>query len=346
MLSLHLIPETPPDGPPWACAEIRLLRPYKHRSIANKITVTTGRFVPTGRIDAVVLQRGGPVDFTLEAIVETVAEFKRRSARLIYDYDDDLLAEHPSPPVERGLEGLRPKVRFLLREADIVTVSTPALKQRLEGRLTEVAVWRNALDETLVPPLIFRQGRSGFGYFGTSSHLQDLMAIIGKLAISANRRGQKPSLELGGISDDTRLAKLIPHRLDIVMRQTVEYRRFHAMLARDARCAIGLAPLGAGAFNDAKSDIKALDYAAAAIPVVVSQAPAYSGMSEEIVARASISDFGEVAFALLEDEQRRHRMAIAAYDDLLQNRVLRKRATELFEIVEQVMDQSTIRSSP
>ena len=126
------------------------------------------------------------------------------------------------------------------------------------------------------------------------------------------------------------------------MRPTVEYQRFHAMLAHDAQCAIGLSPLIAGAFNDAKSDIKALDYAAAGIPVVVSDAPAYSGMGDDIVTRASVADFGEVAFALLEDELRRRRMATAAYDELLENRALRKRAPELFDLVGQVMDRSPV----
>ena len=344
MIDLHLIPEMPPDGPPWACAEIRLLRPYLHRSLSNRLRVTIGSSLVGEKPDVVVLQRGGPPHSTLSDIVELCAAAKAIGARIIYDIDDDLLAQHPSAPVERDLERMRPKVRFLLREADAVIVSNAVLADRLARYAHHVALWPNALDEALVPSLAFAPHGADLGYFGTNSHLQDLMAVINSLANAAGRGDKKPSFELCGISDDPRISGLLARRFD-VRRRPIQpnYSRFHSMLAIEASWAVGLAPLLSGEFNDAKSDIKALDYAAAGIPAVVSDACAYKHLDATTVARASIPEYGDAVFALLHDEARRRAIATAAHRDLLENRVLVKRAPELLTILQQVLDREPVR---
>ena len=113
MIRLHLIPETPSDGPTWACAEIRLLRPYRHPSNSNRLRVTVGRSLAGERPHLVVLQRGGPIGSKLSEIIELCAAIKAVGAKIVYDLDDDLLARHSSAAVERGLEDMRPRVKFL-----------------------------------------------------------------------------------------------------------------------------------------------------------------------------------------------------------------------------------------
>jgi glycosyltransferase involved in cell wall biosynthesis len=342
MIPLHLIPETPPDGPPWACAEIRLLRPYRHSSLANRLKVTLGRTLGGEKPAIVVLQRGGPVGARLPDIIELCSAIKAIGAKIIYDLDDDLLAPHPSAPVERDLEEIRPKVRFLLREADAVIVSNPVLSVRLQRRVSNVAVWENALDEALVPTLTKAPRNACLGYFGTHSHLRDLMAIVNSLATSAPQGSGKPKLELCGISDDPRIVGLVSHRFDVRRRPLqAHYSGFHAMLAA-SRWTVGLAPLLPGEFNDAKSDIKVLDYAAAGIPVVVSDACAYRHLDATIVLRAPIAEFGNAVFSLLHDEARRDEMTTAAHRDLLENRVLAKRAPDLLTILQKVLDRAPL----
>ena len=344
MIALHLIPETPPDGPPWACAEIRLLRPYRHSSLANRLKVTVGPTLAGEKPAIVVLQRGGPIGSKLPDIIELCATIKAIGAKIVYDLDDDLLAQHPCAPVERGLEEMRPRVRFLLREADAVIVSNRVLADRLQRRASHVAIWRNALHEALVPTLTDTPRNADLGYFGTNSHLPDLMAVVNSLATAAVPGGGKPRFELCGISDDPRIIGLLAHRFDVRPRPLqTHYSHFHAMLAAEARWAVGLAPLLPGVFNDAKSDIKVLDYAAAGIPVVVSDACAYQHLdATRVVVRASIAEFGNAVFALLRDEDRRREMAAAAHRDLLANRVLAKRASDLLTILQQVLDRAPL----
>ena len=225
-----------------------------------------------------------------------------------------------------------------------MTVSNSVLADRIRQRAAHVAIWRNALDEALIPPLADPPHNADLGYFGTTSHLQDLMAVINALATAAVRVSERPGFELCGISDDPRIAGLLARRFDVRQRPLeAEYRRFHVMLATEARWAVGLAPLLPGEFNDAKSDIKFLDYAAAGIPMVVSDACAYQHLdATRFVVRASIAEFGSAVFALLRDEDRRREMAAAAYWDLMENRVLAKRAPELLPILQGVLDRAPL----
>lgn len=342
MIHLHIIPETPEHGPPWACAEIRLLRPYGHVSLSRRLSLTTGPRLPSGRVDAVVTQRGGPVGATLPEIVELVAALKSRGIRLVYDLDDDLLATHPSPPVERFLESMRPKVRYLLREADLITVSTPMLSMRLGVGRSDVQVWPNALDEALVPALRHTRPGADIGYFGTNSHLQDLMAVASDLSASASRQSKRPTAEFCGVTDDPRIGAILGHSMTVSVRPTQgDYSKFHLMLANEAQWRVGLAPLSPGPFNDAKSDIKALDYAAAGIPVIASNVTPYAdAANHETIILASPGGFGEAAFRLLNDEGERTRLATAAHCHLMERRVLAVRVESLFSMLEQALNQA------
>ena len=290
------------------------------------------------------MQRGGPIGSSLSDITDLCAAIKAIGAKIVYDLDDDLLAQHPSAPVERGLEDMRPKVKFLLREADAVDrfrfrarrshKAARTTCRNLEERARRGA--RSAIDGGA--------RKADLGYFGTSSHLQDLMGVINSLATAVVRGREKPRFELCGISDDRRIAGLLAHCFDVRHRPIPEhYSRFHTMLATEARYAVGLAPLLSGVFNNARSDIKVLDHAAAGIPVVVSDACPYQHLdATRSVVRASITEFGSAVFALLRDQDRRREMAAAAHSELMGNRVLAKRAPDLLLILQQVLDRAPL----
>lgn len=317
------------------------MRPYRHRSLADKLNVSYGNSLPASRIDLVVLQRGGPVNSRLQDIIALVAQLKTRGAKLIYDLDDDLLATHPSNEVEAFLESIRPKVRFLIREADAVTVSTTILAKRIAKLNTNIYVWQNALDEQLVPPINHTQSTIDVGYFGTNSHLQDFMCIIGGLARSSVEKDEQLNMELCGISDNSRVANVILNRIHIKPRPVQgEYRHFHAMLATEARWTIGLAPLLKNEFNDAKSGIKALDYAAAGIPAIVSDVNAYSEYdNNKTIIRVPTENIAETVIELLKDKDRRRYLAFNAYHNLLDNHILAVRTGGLLLMVNRVLDE-------
>jgi glycosyltransferase involved in cell wall biosynthesis len=338
MIRLHLIPETPDDGPPWSCAEVRLLRPYRHAALAGRFEVTQGRRLPPGRIHVVAMQRSGPAGATQAEIEELLRAIRSRGARLVYDIDDDLLSTHPVAGVERYLATQRPRIRFLLREADLVVASTAALAARLAPFNARRVVWRNALDDALVPRTTPAEGGRRIGYFGTLSHLPDLMAIVASLerAIPSSRGA---AIELCGIAEDPRLRLLFAGRMATTLRPVQgDYARFHRMLATEAAWAAGLAPLRDGHFNRAKSDIKALDYAAAGIAPVVADHAVYADWPDgETALRAAPERFGEAAARLLDDEALRIGIARRARAYLLERRVLSVAAPALGAAVDEML---------
>lgn len=339
MIRLHLVPETPQTGPVWSCAEIRLVRPYRHASLRALFEVTQGHALPPGRIDVVVLQRGGPVGADLGSIVALVRELRARGAKLVYDIDDDLLGRHPVPAVESVIALWRPKIRFLLREADLVVTSTVTLAERLRGFGPRIVVWPNALDERLVQATVASDPSAEIGYFGTFSHLPDLMTVVGSIdAAAAGMAGAR--FELCGISDDPRLHGLFAPNLRTLMRPIVgNYADFHAMLANEAAWRVGLAPLADSVFTRAKSDIKLLDYAAAGIATVATAHPVYADWTDgETVMTATPDSFGAAVARLLADAEVRRVLAARAREKLLDTRVLARTAPALGAAVQTALE--------
>lgn len=337
MIRVHLLPEMSGEGAAAACAQIRLLRPYQHASIQGQLNISAGVRLPPGRLDVVVTQRGGPFESTLDDVVALVREIRRRGAKLIYDLDDDLLAPHPVLSMEIGLRPHRPRIRFLLREADLVTISTPVLRERVAMVARRCAVVPNGLDEALIPSLEPDRCGAEIGYFGTLTHMPDLMAVLGAVERTATRDGRALRFELCGVSDDPRLGRLSGDNLWVKHLPEVEtYDDFHATLARDA-WQIGLAPLERGVFNDAKSDIKILDYAAAGIAVVAADSPVYAGWDVACIERVPHDRFDEALARLLADDSHRAALARNAYDHLLQARTLAQIAPQLPGLLEMIL---------
>ena len=339
MIRVHLVPETPDVGPAWACAEIRLLRPYGHDSLKDLFQVSSGPMLPSGRLDVVVLQRGGPVDAEFPEAFSIVTESRRRGARIIYDIDDDLMCTHPVPEVEAKLEMNRPKVRMFIREADAIVTSTERLAERLRRIHPRVFVWENALDERLVPPYTPPATAGIVGYFGTNSHLRDLLSVCFELATLSIRQCTFSHLELCGISEDGRIQNLFRNALKTkCIPPQGDYSRFHGHLVQ-AGWSVGLAPLTNTPFNAAKSAIKLLDYAAASIPVVACDAAPYRDFRSGVtLLRVEASAFAEAVMSLLEDREQAARLALAAHDNLLEEHTLRSRASEIRTIVETVVN--------
>ena len=342
-MRLHLIPETPLTGPVWACAEIRLLRPYQHPWMRRHGEVSTGSRLPVERVDAVVVQRGLAPWATLEDAAALVRDVRRRGLKLIYDLDDDLLSSHPSPAVERVIAPARPKIRLLLREADAVIVPAVPLADRARALNPCVFVWPNAIDESLARAARPSDAQTGegadIGYFGTTSHLPDLLAVLECLEMALTGLPARPAMELRGISDDPRLAGLFAARCDVrLLPVDGDYPSFLAGLQSRAPWKAGLAPLTDTVFNRSKSDIKFLDYAIAGIAGVYADCPAYASVLDgQTGLKAPLSGFGAAVRRLLEDHDLRRHVRATARQHVMDHRTLNHCVPALWDILRQVL---------
>ena len=340
-LHVHILPETPQTLPLWVCAQLRLIKPLTHPSVSNWLNASyslDGK-LPSGRIDAVLLQRRGWPGLTLHGAQLLVREVRARGAKLIYDIDDDLLCSHPIPAIEAALEHGRPIVKFLAYEADFIICSTDQLALRMASWPAPKSVWPNALDERLFckPDLtrMEQAGRQVVGYAGTPSHIRDLLSVVESLRGAMAQRSDRTGLDFFGTADENILKNLFGHLLSNEPRSATDYLSYVKAMQTRVRWDVAIAPLLKCKFNTSKSDIKFLEYAMFGIPGVYSESDAYSAVANgDLGVTAQHAGFGRAVCDLLGTPERRRIIAQNAYEFVMQERTLAACARRLAVIVE------------
>ena len=340
-LHIHILPETTPGLPHEPCAEIRLIKPLTHPSVNNCLNASyslDGR-LPGGRVDAVLLQRGGWPGLTLHGAQLLVREIRARSVKLIYDIDDDLLCSHPIPVIEAVLVQCRRIVKFLACEADLIICSTDQLALRMASWPAPKLVWPNALDERLFrkPDLnrMKQAGRQVVGYAGTPTHMRDLLSVVESLRGALAQRPDCASLDIFGIADANIVKVLFGNLLSNKPRAATDYLAYLKAMQTGMRWDVAIAPLLECEFNRSKSDIKFLEYAMLGIPGVYSESDAYSAVRNgDLGVTAPHADFGRAVCDLFDTTERSRIIAQNAYEYVMQERTLAVCARKLAEIVE------------
>jgi glycosyltransferase involved in cell wall biosynthesis len=99
-----------------------------------------------------------------------------------------------------------------------------------------------------------------------------------------------------------------------------------------------MSPLAANRFNDAKSDIKFLDYAVFGAPAIVPANSVYGAVRDgETGILAAPGEWGAALRRLLEDGDLRRRIRVNAREYLMQERTLARRAGDLWPILQSVV---------
>jgi glycosyltransferase involved in cell wall biosynthesis len=340
-LRVHLMPEVSSDGTEWSCAAIRLLLPYRHKWMRQRIELSISSRPPSESVDLIVLQRGGPPGFTLYDAAELLRSARRRGIRVIYDLDDDLLSEHPVGEVEAGLAPHRTRIRLLLSGADAVIVSTSSLRERVKSSSDRVWVWQNAIDDHLVvdlEPSDAHHDAITVGYFGSYTHLPDLLWIRESFEEGLTSIRVPVTFEFCGISLHPAISTLFRGADIRIKLPEGDYASFMLGMQQGLGWDIGLAPLAPGTFNRSKSDIKFLDYALFGVPAIVSDCESYGTASDGITAKkAGRHDWGSALQQLAEDPGLRERIRQNARAYLLEERVLSRRLPDLWDIIQQAI---------
>lgn len=344
-LRIHVLPETPREGPLWACAEIRLIGPLTHPSVAERVTTTysVDATLPSGRLDVVSIQRSGVPGFKLSDAVSLVKAIRDRGAKIVYDIDDDLLCPHPIMAIEAALARDRQITRFLAREADLITCSTDQMAIRMAPFPAPKKVWRNAIDERLLPHKHLRaahkdQVRALVGYAGTATHFRDLLSVTESLRRALSDRAGTVGLDFFGAADQTDLRSLFGSLLSSDPKQAMGYKAYFQTMQSSIRWNVAMAPLLPNDFNKSKSDIKFLEYSVFGFPGVYSKSHAYNLVKHnETGIIAEPETYGDAVAGLLDSPDLRHTLRQGAYDYVMTSRTLDRRAGDLVDLVESVM---------
>lgn len=355
MFRLHLLYERNIDEEPIGCSYIRLLRPFKHPSIADHISLSWGNELPPKeQFDAVVVERLWRPDVTLPMIEDLVSEIRRCGARLIYFIDDNLLDLHLYEPWYLfPSDEQRMVVRYLCRFSDGIVVSTEPLKDRLERFNRNIVVLPNALDEGLFSrtsstelPFDASDDVIRVGYMGTHTHQDDLMLILDPLRAFLRESGRNVLLEIVGVSTDRRVLDCFQN-LPVYVRSVGEshhYDQFIRWAMRHMRWDFAIAPLLENDFNSCKSDIKHLDYSALGIPAIYSDVTAYrnSVVHGETgwLCQNNCESWLSGLRRLRDDVQLRQSISRAAKKYVFERRTLTHRAKEWVSALEQLLNSS------
>lgn len=190
-----------------------------------------------------------------------------RYSKLVYELDDDPFAieQHNPAFVAYGNAVSQDSITHCIQVASLVTASTEPLAERMSKINPNVVVLRNRIDESMLEIERPKRDKLTIGWAGGASHTEDLKICAHGLRKTLDHN---PDVEAHFIGPDFTPLIRRPMRHTPWAEKTTDY---YKLLDFD----IGLAPLAPTVFAEAKSYIKALEYAALGIPVIASDVAPY-----------------------------------------------------------------------
>lgn len=228
---------------------------------------------------------------------------------MIIDLDDDLWSIDPSNPAYAFYdEEMLGRLTANVYVADAVTVSTPELAEVIGKINPNVYVLENCIPESLLS-LDPEPGRPlTIGWAGSRTHDVDFRHVAKPLSAFIKKN---PDLRYVMIGWDYRdmLTKQAAKHVELIAWSESLPKYYESLRQID----IGIAPLYPNIFNNSKSHIKALEYAALGIPTVASALPPYNRFVTPAIGYLARHDdqWGKALTALL-DPPHRGSLGVAA----------------------------------
>jgi glycosyltransferase involved in cell wall biosynthesis len=234
----------------------------------------------TAHLDVLLVQRDA---FPLAALDAALARAAREGTRVVAEVDDDFFT--PEARARLAQAEYDPDrlaaVDRLVRSADAVVVSTEPLRRVLAAEGVDAVVVPNGVQPGLWdadadgPRARDTSGTRRVLYMGSATHGGDLDLLRPAFAGVTDDEGRPVRLEVVGVTgDDATWFDRLPLPDD-----ATHYPDFVAFLrAHAGRWSAGVAPLTDDRFNDAKSDLKFLEYTMLGLPFVGSDRPSYRGV--------------------------------------------------------------------
>ena len=203
--------------------------------------------------------------------------------------------------------------RRALAASSLLTVSTPYLAKRLANLGRPTQVLRNAVDTEAFPKPPFLAAKPVIGWTGSTLHRSgDLEILKGVLGPFMERHDIR--MFHGGANEAAPAAADllgVPRgRVDEVGLVSMElYPRFFEQFD------LGIVPLADAPFNEAKSALKGMEYAAAGLPFIASATEEYRWFGEGVLCRRP-RDWAR-ALERLRDPEERQVVAKSAHERVL-----------------------------
>jgi len=274
--------------------------------------------------DLIVIQRQLPA-LSNEKVLKALLRLK---IPMVYDLDDMFLDVPKSHPSYIELDKRAPYIKWMLKEVDLVTVSTSQIKESLDRYTSRpIRVQPNLLDWNLFDAKPRRRnGEFCFLVSGTSTHGRDWALIEEPLAEILNRYQNVAKAIFFGQAP----GRFFDHPSVKVIDFEEHYNHYASRL-RALNVHAALVPLEDNRFNQCKSNIKWLEYSAAGVPGAYSDLAPYRssirhGESGLLINNTADSWFHAMDFLIsnpeavsfmIDNSRRQVREQYSVYSDLL-----------------------------
>jgi len=318
---------------PWpidsCCPYIRVVSPLKYLALTGKVAIWDMLTISkTGieyylenisKVEVVILQRHFPAYYALN-YPEIPLSRLLQGKKVILDFDDLL----------HNLDGY-------IQNADAVSVSTAVIKNYYHPKNSNTIIIPNRLDPELWPFLNTPATSADDGKFkvlfaGSKTHQEDINLIepvIQELIIRYHDQieflfwGDYPPT----LKNKSQI-KILPHQ-----KSYLEYAKQLQNLQVD----LALIPLLPTAFNEAKSNIKFLEYSICNIPGIYSNLAPYREIEHGqtgIVANYDLNNWLDYIIEMLENTQLRKSISERAYNFVHKNYNLKNNCSEWNQIID------------
>jgi glycosyltransferase involved in cell wall biosynthesis len=268
------------------------------------------------------------IGFNLPELEDWLPRWKEAGGRLVYEIDDDLLdAQGLKARHYKGdAHAVAAKVRLLASSADLVHVSTESLASLMRQVNSNVVVIPNALDADLWrlegqpqhnrgSHRRMQNGPIRIGYVGTPTHDGDLDQITEAMKQIEAKYGWRVEIEvIGGFQNRT---PTFGKRVGLPKKN--DYPNFVRWLHERVHWDIGIIALAENKFNESKSYLKFLEYAALDVAIVVSAGSTYQPVARHrhnaLVAR-STDEWVECVSSLIESPSLRAQLSLQSRRDI------------------------------
>jgi glycosyltransferase involved in cell wall biosynthesis len=208
---------------------------------------------------------------------------------MVYDIDDDVwnFRDGLHQSVYWRDEELLRNVQSCIACADVVTTASPVLANIVEKLNRNVHVLANYVPASLLTMLPQKPVRFTVGYQGGDTHKYDIACVGSEL------------LRFIATHHDTDMAVWGSGQYDGPYPDRVKLFPWEQSVSayyRSLRMSVGLAPLERIPFNDAKSAIKAVEYAALGIPCIATDSVTYQGTIDPGITGFLVDNYGPSAW--------------------------------------------------
>jgi len=343
------------DYRPTGSAYVRLLSTYPNTNFSGtRIFIQQNNTLPTpGKARYFICQRDmSGIDSA--AFIRWAEQWKQAGGVIIYDIDDDLtdvagIVARSSLNIEEA-NIIKDKVEKIASSADLITVSTPYLREVMSSYSNNIKVVPNYLDEKLWwvstkrsdAPDSFKKVNDGIiriGYIGTPTHNADLKIVVDAIKKIEKIYGNKVQVEVVGGYQNTKpeFGKRVG------LPKNNQYINFVSWIDKRVNWDIGIIPLADDNFNKSKSYLKFLEYSALDLAIVCSKGITYADVSRHssncLVAENTTESWFNNIEKLIIDADLRVQLAKQAREDLTTSYTVQRNKA----VYEQVFESAKVR---